>query len=220
MQDEFPGAVVDVARAGGSAVDQPATCVVLVTGGAGFIGSFVVDRLLAGGHAVRVLDSLDPQVHPEGARRIWRRTAELVRATCGTRRRCARPLDGVDAVVHAPPPSASASPSTASSTTSTSTSAARPPCSSACEDARRHLRKLLVFTSMTGYGEGVYRRRRDGRLLRVGDPHRGGHRPPRLGAGLSRDRRAARAGARRRRTPRCWRATSTRSPSASRRSWR
>jgi len=36
---------------------------VLVTGGAGFIGSHFIDRLLAAGHDVRVLDSLDPQVH-------------------------------------------------------------------------------------------------------------------------------------------------------------
>jgi dTDP-L-rhamnose 4-epimerase len=36
---------------------------VLVTGGAGFIGSHFIDRLLAGGHDVRVLDLLDPQVH-------------------------------------------------------------------------------------------------------------------------------------------------------------
>ncbi len=40
---------------------------VLVTGGAGFIGSHLVDAVVAGGHDVRVLDSLDPQVHGGGA---------------------------------------------------------------------------------------------------------------------------------------------------------
>ena len=41
---------------------------VLVTGGAGFIGSHVVGRWSSAGHEVRVLDALLPFVHPGGAR--------------------------------------------------------------------------------------------------------------------------------------------------------
>ena len=42
---------------------------VLITGGAGFIGSHTADRLLASGYQVRALDLLIPQVHGEGRRR-------------------------------------------------------------------------------------------------------------------------------------------------------
>jgi dTDP-L-rhamnose 4-epimerase len=38
---------------------------ILITGGAGFIGSHTADALLARGYAVRVLDSLEEPVHPE-----------------------------------------------------------------------------------------------------------------------------------------------------------
>jgi dTDP-L-rhamnose 4-epimerase len=39
---------------------------VLVTGGAGFIGSRLVESLVRRGHAVKVIDSLNPQIHGDG----------------------------------------------------------------------------------------------------------------------------------------------------------
>ncbi len=42
---------------------------ILITGGAGFIGTYVATSLLAAGHTVRVLDNLIEQVHPIGSTR-------------------------------------------------------------------------------------------------------------------------------------------------------
>lgn len=42
---------------------------ILITGGAGFIGSHLADALLRHGHRVRALDNLSPQIHGDPARR-------------------------------------------------------------------------------------------------------------------------------------------------------
>jgi dTDP-L-rhamnose 4-epimerase len=74
---------------------------VLVTGGAGFIGSHLADELLAHGYRVRALDSLDPQVHAGGERPAYLSPdVELVRGDVRDRDAVRGALDGVDAVYH------------------------------------------------------------------------------------------------------------------------
>ena len=73
---------------------------VLVTGGAGFIGSHLVDALLARGDRVIVLDSLLPQAHPTGRARFLSPDAELLVGDVRDAAAVERSLDRVDAVYH------------------------------------------------------------------------------------------------------------------------
>lgn len=74
---------------------------VLITGGAGFIGSHVAAGLVAAGYRVRVLDSLHPQVHP-GSRRpgYLSDDVELLVHDIRDATAVARALSGVDMVIH------------------------------------------------------------------------------------------------------------------------
>jgi dTDP-L-rhamnose 4-epimerase len=75
---------------------------VLITGGAGFLGSHLADELLASGYRVRAFDSLAPQVHGEHARRpdYLDPEVELVIGDVRDADAVRRSLKGVDAVYH------------------------------------------------------------------------------------------------------------------------
>ena len=76
----------------------------LVTGGAGLIGSHVVDLLQAEGWSVRILDNLEPQTHRDG-KPPWlesavEKGAEFLEGDMRDRAVLAAALDGIDVVFH------------------------------------------------------------------------------------------------------------------------
>lgn len=75
---------------------------VLITGGAGFVGSHLADALLAGGYRVRVLDNLCEQVHGESMQRpdYLHEEVELQQGDVRDPAAVRRALQGVDAVYH------------------------------------------------------------------------------------------------------------------------
>ncbi len=78
---------------------MPTGSTYLVTGGAGFIGSHVVDQLVADGHRVRVLDSLDPGAHAQRPDYL-NPAADYLWASVTDPQAVRRAVRGVDGVTH------------------------------------------------------------------------------------------------------------------------
>ncbi len=130
---------------------------ILVTGGAGFIGSHLVDRLLAAGHEVRILDSLDPQVHPHGRPSYLTADAELIVGDVRDRDAVRRALAGVDRLVHL---AAAVGVGQSMYEIERYTSVNSIGCAvvlEAATEVRDRLEKVAVASSMSIYGEGLYR---------------------------------------------------------------
>ncbi|MFH1055305.1 MAG: SDR family NAD(P)-dependent oxidoreductase [Candidatus Altiarchaeota archaeon] len=75
---------------------------VLVTGGAGFIGSHIVDELIKRGNDVRILDNLDPQVHGKDRKNpdYLNQKAKFIGGDVRNRDDLKRALSDVDVVFH------------------------------------------------------------------------------------------------------------------------
>ena len=127
---------------------------VLLTGGAGFIGSAVAGRLVEAGHRVKVLDALLPAVHPSGRPPRLPDGVEFVHGDVRDRETVERALRGVTAVCHQ------------AAMVGLGLDLADAPDYVGCNDlgtavllatmARANIRQLVLAGSMVVYGEGRY----------------------------------------------------------------
>ncbi len=133
---------------------------VLVTGGAGFVGSHLVDALLARGDRVRILDNLDPQVHgPDRRKPAWvPADAELIQGDMRSADDVRRSLRDIEIVYHlAAAVGVGQSMYQVADYTAVNTLGTAHLLQSLV-DERGDVEKLIVASSMSIYGEGRYAR--------------------------------------------------------------
>lgn len=130
---------------------------VLITGGAGFIGSHVADELLEKGYRVRALDNLSPQVHGPDEKRpdYLHPDVELMVGDVRDQETVRRALQGVDAVFHfAAMVGVGQSMYEIERYTSTNNIGTAALLEAIIE--KKTVQKLIVASSMSIYGEGLY----------------------------------------------------------------
>jgi dTDP-L-rhamnose 4-epimerase len=131
---------------------------ILITGGAGFIGSHLADELLGRGYRVRVLDALLPQVHGESARRPndLSGDVEFIHGDVRDAQTVKKALAGVDAVfLFAAAVGVGQSMYEIAHYTSVNDLGTAVVLEGIVA-AREQIQRVIVASSMSIYGEGLY----------------------------------------------------------------
>jgi dTDP-L-rhamnose 4-epimerase len=130
---------------------------VLVTGGAGFIGSHLVEALRDAGHDIRVVDNLDPQAHgDEAGVPDYLQGVEFVRADVGVPEVWEEALKDVSHVVHFAAAVGLAQSMYEIEYYVRTNVMGTAHLLQALSTRRYPIQRLLVASSMSLYGEGLY----------------------------------------------------------------
>lgn len=129
---------------------------VLITGGAGFVGSHLADALLAQGDDVRIFDSLSAQVHPDGRPEYLDREVELVAGDMRDLDAVKRALRGIDIVIHLAAAVGVGQSMYEIAHYMGANTQGTANLLQALLDTKADIRKLIVASSMSIYGEGKY----------------------------------------------------------------
>jgi dTDP-L-rhamnose 4-epimerase len=130
---------------------------VLITGGAGFIGSHVAESLLAAGHEVRVYDSLVEQVHGGRGPVNVPDEAEFVLGDVRDSGALRRALRGVDAIVHHAAEVGVGQSMYQISRYVDGNTGGTGVLLELIANERHQVERIVVASSMSVYGEGAYR---------------------------------------------------------------
>lgn len=129
---------------------------ILVTGGVGFIGSFLVDKLIEKGYTVRIFDNLEAQVHQGKKPKYLNTKAEFIKGDVRNYSQLERAIQGVDAIFHlASAVGVGQSNYQIKKYMDTNVGGA----SNLLEilvNGKHKVKKIINISSMTGYGEGNY----------------------------------------------------------------
>jgi len=131
---------------------------VLITGGAGFIGSHLVDTLLEKGYFVRVYDNLEPQVHGKSQNipNYFNKEAELIVGDVRDREKLKKAINNIDVVFHLAASVGVAQSMYEIAKYTESNTMGGATLLDLIANEKHNIRKVVVASSMSVYGEGAY----------------------------------------------------------------
>lgn len=142
-----------------------ATKKILVTGGAGFIGSFLVDELLKQGHDVRIFDNIEPQVHGKKMPDYINKQAEFIKGDIRNEEQVTAAIEDCEIIFHEAALVGVGQSQYQIKRYVDINTLGTANLLNTLANKEHQVKKLLVASSMSIYGEGAYKNEATGEIV-------------------------------------------------------